>query len=85
LAKVLTGLNLIPNACVIPHHNTFGQGWAADLGRLLPDDILIGIEEQTGMIDDGTDGVWTVYGKGVISVYTESKVRIYRPGEILVL
>ncbi len=26
--QVVEGLELVPNACVLPHHNTFGKGWA---------------------------------------------------------
>ncbi len=29
--KVEKGLNLVPNACVLPHHNTFGKDWAGKL------------------------------------------------------
>jgi cyanophycinase len=50
--KLLNGLNLIPNACVLPHHNRYGKGWAAQLTERLPDSVLIGIDEQTGMISN---------------------------------
>ncbi len=41
--KVEMGLNLIPNACVLPHHNTFGRNWAAKLKALLPRLTLVTI------------------------------------------
>ena len=47
------GLGLVREACVIPHHNTSGKSWASRLKHLLPDTILIGIDEETGMINDG--------------------------------
>lgn len=75
--KLLNGLNLIPNACVLPHHNQFGKTWAKQLKELLPNSILIGIDEETGMIKSGND--WQVYGKGEVTVYrSESTVTVGR-------
>jgi cyanophycinase len=73
--SIVEGLNLIPNACVIPHHDTLGKGWVSQLASLLPDDVLIGIDEQTGMLDDAGDGDWKVYGKGVATLYKEGTVK----------
>jgi len=49
----IAGLGLVPNACVLPHHNTFGKIWAARVAKQLPEVVLLGIDERTGMIDDG--------------------------------
>ena len=78
--KLLRGLNLIPNACVLPHHNNFGKTWAKQLGQLLPDAILIGVDEQTGMIDDGK-GEWCVYGAGEITLYRSGQLISHGRGE----
>ena len=67
--QALPGLNLLPGCCVLPHHNTFGKDWALPLGRLLPGACLIGIDEETGLLNDGPAGEWTVYGKGAVTVY----------------
>jgi cyanophycinase len=83
--KLLNGLNLISNACVLPHHNQFGKTWLNKLRTLLPKSILIGIDEETGMISrsasrqkDADDAKlssathpidWQVYGKGEVTVY----------------
>src|SRR5437763_17134836 len=64
--QVVEGLELVPNACVLPHHNTFGKAWAPRLSKLLPDVVLLGIDERTGMLDDGDGGRkvgWRVYGQ----------------------
>ena len=79
--KVAPGLNLIPNACLIPHHDTFGKAWVPQLREMLPDTVLVGIDEQTGMIGDGWDGQWNVYGKGSVTLYRKGGKRIYSPGE----
>jgi len=82
--NVVEGLNLLPNTCVLPHHNTFGKAWASRLTNLLPEAILLGIDEQTGMLDDGPEGRkvgWRVYGKGSVTLYHHGKSTVYRSGE----
>jgi cyanophycinase len=79
--RILVGLNLVPNACVIPHYNTFGKGWASRLVREIPADVLIGIDEQTGLINDGPQGAWQVYGKGAVNIYLQGQVLEYKHGE----
>ncbi len=66
--KLLRGLNLIPNACVLPHHSTYGKSWARQLIQLLPNVTLIGIDEYTGIINDAGGG-WRVYGAGEVVLY----------------
>ena len=63
------GLGLIPDAIVLPHHNTFGQGWADRLREILPDATLIGIDEETAMISEGPAQQWRVYGAGDVTLY----------------
>jgi cyanophycinase len=74
------GLNLIPNACVLPHHNSFGRNWAPQLTQALPHAVLIGIDEQTGMLDDGA-GAWTVHGAGQVTHYHSGSIQTYSPGQ----
>jgi cyanophycinase len=73
--KVERGLNLVPNACVLPHHNRFGKNWAGKLKGLLPGVTLLGIDEYTGMLLD--NGEWTVYGGGEVTVYRGEKLETY--------
>ena len=79
--SIIEGLNLVPAVCVIPHHNRFGRGWLSRLMTSLPEDAIIGIDEETGMIDDGPDGKWSVYGKGSVTLYRNSEISIYHRGE----
>jgi cyanophycinase len=82
--QVVEGLELVPNACVLPHHNTFGKGSAPRLSRLLPDAVLLGIDERTGMLDDGDEGRkvgWRVYGQGAVTLYRRGQSKVYRTGE----
>ena len=77
--QVIEGLNLVPNSIVLPHHNTFGQSWASRLLEIVRVN-LIGIDEQTGMIDNGVQ-TWTVYGKGNVTLYQNRQVETYGAGK----
>ena len=77
--QVVEGLNLVPNAIVMPHYDTFGKSWASrllELSRV----TLVGIDEGTGMIDDGA-GTWTVHGAGNVTLYRNQEVEIYEAGK----
>jgi cyanophycinase len=76
--QVIEGLNLVPNSLVLPHHNTFGKGWASRLLEI-SQVTLVGIDEGTGVIDDGA-GTWTVYGTGDVTLYRNQKVEIHPTG-----
>jgi cyanophycinase len=78
--KVVDGLNLVPNSIVLPHHNTFGKSWASRLLEIIQI-TLIGIDEQTGMLDDGA-GTWTVYGRGNVTLYQNRQVETYPVGKV---
>lgn len=82
--QVKEGLNLLSNVCVLPHHNTFGQAWAAQLFKLLPDAVLLGIDEYTGLIDDRAAArktSWQVYGSGSVTLYRQGQPVIYHAGQ----
>jgi cyanophycinase len=82
--QVVEGLNLLSNTCVLPHHNTFGKGWASQLARQLPHTVLLGIDERTGMLDDGAAGRkvgWHVYGQGSVTLYRNGRPTVHESGE----
>ena len=84
--EVMEGLNLVPNACVLPHYTSFGRHWVKRLQATLPQTMLpqialIGIEEQTAAINDGEQGRWTVYGKGHVTLIRGDTIRVYARGE----
>jgi len=79
--KIVDGLNLLQNTCIIPHHNTFGKFWAPHVKMLLPEMLLIGIDDRTGIIDNSPNNGWQVYGKGDVIVYRNGKKQAYHPGE----
>lgn len=79
--KIHEGLNLVPNSLVMPHHDTFGKNWAPQLTREIPQVTLLGIDEQTGMLDDGEKNSWNVYGRGAVTLYRDGNVETYKAGE----
>ena len=79
--QVVEGLNFVANTCVLPHHNTFGKRWAAQLSQRLPDAVLLGIDEQTGMLDEGNKTEWRVYGRGSVTIYRKGQQTIYASGQ----
>jgi cyanophycinase len=83
--QVMPGLNLLPGCCVLPHHNTFGKSWAPRLALLLPGATLLGIDEETGLLNDGPAGEWTVFGKGAVTVYYRSGQTVFKHGRRFVL
>lgn len=86
--QVVEGLNLLPGCCVLPHHNTFGQRWAPRLSVLLPHVTLLGIDERTGMLDDGDDAgqrTWQVYGQGSVTIYRQGQPTVITSGKTLSL
>ncbi len=78
--KIHEGLNLVGNSLVLPHHNTFGKNWAPSLLKQIPNVTLIGIDEQTGMLNDGENGMWNIYGAGEVTLYREGHAEIYKVG-----
>lgn len=80
--QILEGLNLLSNTCILPHHNNFGKKWAPKLTSQLPQATLIGVDEQTGILNDGARGEWSVYGRGHITLYRHGQVETYMRGDI---
>jgi cyanophycinase len=78
--QVVRGLGLVPGCCLVPHHDTSGSKWIADLQKDLPGLTIIGIDEQTGVINDGPQHSWNVYGRGCATLYRPGSVRQYEPG-----
>jgi len=81
--KIEAGLTIMPGICIIPHHNSAGLFWVKRLHHLLPDALLLGIDEQTGIINDSPSGGWTVYGGGAAVLYRMNDSRRYPAGKII--
>jgi cyanophycinase len=73
-SRVMEGLKLLDGICVLPHHDTFGKNWAPRLRQLLPDIVLLGIDEETGVVCNIPEGLGRVHGKGRITLYHNGRV-----------
>lgn len=79
--QVCEGLDLLHNMVVLPHHNTFGKSWAAGLLSKLPGATLLGIDERTGLLDNGYGESWSVMGQGTATIYYHNGIKVYHSGE----
>ncbi|MEP6896769.1 MAG: Type 1 glutamine amidotransferase-like domain-containing protein [Chloroflexota bacterium] len=79
--RVHEGLNLVPNSLVLPHHNTFGKNWVPKLIKKIPNVTLIGIDERTGLLNDGENNSWNVYGAGDVTLYHNGAVETFSAGK----
>jgi cyanophycinase len=80
--RVMEGLHLLNGVCVLPHHNTFGITWAARLSKLLPNIVLLGIDEQTGVICNVSQGLGQVHGNGQITLYHNDRIDTIGPEQV---
>ena len=75
------GLNLVSNSLVLPHHNTFGKSWAPKLLKKIPTVTLIGIDERTGMLNNGKNETWNIYGAGGMTLYRNDTSETFSAGD----
>jgi cyanophycinase len=83
--SIKQGLNLVPEACVLPHHNTLGKGRARQLAQKHPEILFVGIDEETGMINEGPLNQWRIYGKGSVTLYRRHQSKGPFKGEAFAL
>jgi hypothetical protein len=62
----------------MPHYNTFGKSWASRLLEI-SQVTLIGVDEYTGMLNDGAQ-TWTVHGAGSVTLYRNDQIVTYEAG-----
>jgi cyanophycinase len=78
--EIKPGLNLIRNTCVVPHHDTYGAGWVRRIEREILHAVLIGIDEETGMLREAGERLWQVHGIGSVTIYRSGRGEIFAPG-----
>jgi cyanophycinase len=83
--RVHRGLGYVPHACVLPHYNTFGQRWVARLTELLPSAWLVGIDEETGMLDQADGRQWRIYGQGGVTLHRHGRAQAFGVGATFTL
>ncbi|GAC1654246.1 MAG: hypothetical protein NVS9B1_05140 [Candidatus Dormibacteraceae bacterium] len=73
-------LAAVPRTAVLPHFNTFGHKWveSARAAAPVPDVILLGIDERSGTVWDGSG--WRAYGPGPTTLVRADGMAVYQPG-----
>jgi cyanophycinase len=79
--EIKKGFGILKDTILIPHHNTFGHSWHSTYFDTISDIRCIGIDEQTGMINQDGDHHWAVFGKGKVTLYFKSSVVTYDAGQ----
>jgi cyanophycinase len=79
--EVRKGLGLLQGLCILPHYQSSSINWLARLRDELPDILLLGLDEETAVLDD-VEGGWGVYGRGDAWLI-DSSIRRFRPGECI--
>jgi cyanophycinase len=77
--RIQPGLNLLPGVAVIPHHERVGRHWSRRLQAELPGTLLIGIDEETGVLIDASSGRWQIRGRGILTAYRFGQTRRVGP------
>lgn len=79
--RVRTGLGMLPGVCILPHHGTFGRHWSDRVKTALPKSLIIGIDEETAILDDGDRRYWQVIGKGAVTLYAPEENLAFSAGD----
>jgi cyanophycinase len=79
--KIKKGFGIIEDVILIPHHDTFGRSWRSLYFDKISDIRCIGIDEQTGMMNQADRHRWTVYGKGGVTLYLKTSTASYKTGQ----
>ncbi len=57
--KLLQGLSLLGNICILPHHNRSGKNWASKLRSLIPQAIFLALMNKP----ESSMTLWTARGR----------------------
>ena len=72
-----------PACC--PTTTASAKTWARETGLPAAEIVLIGIDEETGLLNDDPNGQWTAYGKGAVTVYEPDSRAVFQHGQRFVL
>jgi cyanophycinase len=79
--EVKKGIGILKNTILIPHYDTFGRSWHPGYIDKISYARYVGIDEQTGMINQADRHQWTVHGKGKVTVYDNTSIVTYGAGQ----
>jgi cyanophycinase len=77
--RTLPGLNLVPGIAVVPHFDELPAFMMSTLIGTRQTVTVVGIDGSTALV--GSNGQWTVQGKGGVTVFTRKQKRRFQAGE----
>lgn len=73
------GLGLVAKTAVLPHFDTFGHKWIESAQAAAPDLCLLGVDERSAAVWDGS--AWLAAGPGAVTVVNGTKVARFTSGQ----
>jgi cyanophycinase len=77
--RPLDALGLVPQTAVLPHFDTFGQRWIESARAAAPGLCLLGIDERSAAIWEGSR--WVAAGPGGVTVVKGTKTARFTSGQ----
>jgi cyanophycinase len=76
--RPVDALGVVPKTAVLPHFDTFGHRWIESAQAAAPDLCLLGVDERSAVVWDGTR--WLATGPGAVTVINGAKVARFTSG-----
>jgi cyanophycinase len=80
--RPVDALGLVPRTALLPHFDTFGQRWIESAQAAAPGLRLLGVDERSAAVWDGTR--WVAAGPGTVTVINRTKVARFASGQEVV-
>jgi cyanophycinase len=77
--RPMDALELVPQTAVLPHFDTFGQRWIESARAAAPGLSLLGIDERSAAVWEGSR--WVAAGPGAVTVVKRTKVTRFTSGQ----
>jgi cyanophycinase len=71
-------LGVLPGCAVLPHYDTFGHRWVESAREAAPELVLLGLDERTAAVWDGS---WRAEGTGVVTVVSGDRIERFGAGQ----
>ena len=72
-------LGVVPRTAVLPHYDAFGQRWIDSAREAAPELTLLGLDERTAAVWNGS---WMAAGRGAVTVIDE-QLRRFEAGQLI--
>jgi cyanophycinase len=77
--RPMDALELVPQTAVLPHFDTFGQRWIESARAAAPGLSLLGIDERSAAVWEGSR--WVAAGPGAVTIVKRTKMTRFTSGQ----